>query len=53
MDNCGGDAVDSIEALPRASDGIELWGFKEGLRDPEGDPGREGVGVACLERERE
>jgi hypothetical protein len=53
MDNCGGEAVESMEALTKARDGIDLWVLRDALRDPDGDPGRDGVGVACRERDRE
>jgi hypothetical protein len=52
IDNCGGEAAESMEAC-KARDGIDPWVLRDGLRDPDGDPGRDGVGVARLEWDRE
>lgn len=45
--------MDSSAAFVNARDGIELCDAIDGFRDPEGVPGRDGVGVICLECERE
>jgi hypothetical protein len=51
--NCGGDAMESMEELLKARDGIDPCVLRDGLRDPDGDPGRDCVGVECLGRDRE
>jgi hypothetical protein len=47
--SCGADTEDCIEAWANANEGIELCGTRDGFREPAGVPGRDGVGVACLE----
>jgi hypothetical protein len=48
-ESCGEDTDDCIEACASANEGTALWGTRVGLREPAGVPGRDGVGVACLE----
>ena len=45
----GGAIGACIERWASAKEGMELCVFTDDLREPEGVPGRDGVGVACLE----